>query len=262
MDIKRVSRGDWVVVAGFLALLIGASLSWYALVVRYPEVTVHFGVSGWASTAGWLSWLAGLAAVVVIVLSSGVIPQLHVDLRGKAPFIIMGLGGVALLLVLIGLVSKPSVDELGMYLQTHHADEVLARALAAGGYSVGTDKSAFAIGIFFSLLGAAAVAGGGFLKMGEPVGAAAPVAASAVVSNAVQTAKIAFSAARTAVQSQAGNAPGSPGAQTTRMPTVATPTGAAAPAAGPSGFCESCGTPFRSGAARFCAACGTDRTLN
>ena len=69
VDIKRVTRGDWVVVAGFVALLIGTSLSWYALVALYSEVTLRFGVSGWAYPAGWLSWLAGLAALVVIILS-------------------------------------------------------------------------------------------------------------------------------------------------------------------------------------------------
>ena len=68
-----MSRGDWVVVAGFVALLIGTSLSWHALVETYSEGTMRYGVSGWTSTAGWLSWLASLAAVVV-VLSSGVIP--------------------------------------------------------------------------------------------------------------------------------------------------------------------------------------------
>jgi len=260
VDIKRVSRGDWVVVAGFVALLIGTSLSWYALVERYSEGTMRYGVSGWTSTAGWLSWLAGLAAVVVIVLSSGVIPPLHIDMRGKVPFIIMGLGGVALLLVLIGLVTKPSVDELGAYLLTHLSSGLLAKAETSNGWSNEIDSSALGVGIFFSLLGAAAVAAGGFLKMGEPVGVAGPLSASEVVGSAVQTAKVAFTAARTAARTQStqtGGGPVSPAA-----PTGVSPPGSASASAAPSAFCTTCGTPFRSGDARFCAVCGADRALS
>ena len=262
MNIKRVSRGDWVVVAGFLALLIGTSLSWYALVERYSEGTMRYGVSGWAYTAGWLSWLAGLAAVVVIVLSSGVIPQMHIDMRGKVPLIIMGLGGVALLLVLIGLVTKPSYDELAIYLTSHLSSGLLAKAEISSGWSNEVDSAALGAGIFFSLLGGVAVVAGGFLKMAEPVGAAAPRAASDVMSSAVKTAKVAFVAARTAVKTQDSSAPSSPGAPTIALPPVSTPASAAAPAEARPDFCTACGTPFRSASARFCASCGADRTVD
>ncbi len=261
MDIKRVTRGDWVVVAGFVALLIGTSLSWYALVAAYSEVTLRFGVSGWAFPLGWLSWVAGLVALAVIILSSGVIPQLHMDLGGREPLIIMGLGGLALLLVLIGLITKPSVDELDLYLRMHRAAEVAAEVLAAGGGSNADGSSSFGVGIFFSLLGAVAVAAGGFLKLGEPVGAAAPRAASDVMGSAVQTAKVAFVAARTAVKTQDRSAPSSSGSPTIAPPTVSTPAAAGASAAAKPDYCTACGTRFRSADARFCAACGADRTL-
>ncbi len=186
VDIERVSRGDWVVVAGFLGLTIGAAQPWYGS-------TLYFDAARWVSTASWLStlsWLAGLAATVVIVLSSGVVPKLHVDMGSRVPFIVMGLGAFGVLLVAIGLVTEPS-------------------------HNVG-----FQAGIVFSLLGAAAVVVGGFLKTGESIPEAAPLTASEVMSNAVQTAKVAFAAARTAVKTQSSGSPGSPAAPPT--PIVAT----------------------------------------
>ena len=168
VDLTRASRGDWVVAGGFLTLVLGTSLPWYsfsALSVGYRAM----GEAGWGFAAGWLSWLAGLAAVAVVLFCSGVIPQLHIDFRGRAALIVSGLGGLALLIVFVGLVTKPGFDE-----------------------SLG-------IGIFVSLAGAAAVATGGLLKLGEPISAVAPSAASDAVDNAVTSAKLAFTAARAAV---------------------------------------------------------------
>jgi hypothetical protein len=262
VDIKRISRGDWLVVAGFVVLLIGTSLSWYVAVERYTEGTMRYGVSGWAYAAGWLSWLAGLAAVVVIVLSSGVIRQLHIAMHGRAPLIIMGLGGVALLLVLIGLITKSSYADLGAYLQAHLSSGLIAKAQISSNWSNEVDSSAFGVGIFFSLVGAAIVAGGGFLKIGEPVPAAAPSTASDVVSNAVQTAKVAFVAARAAVKTQGGSTPSLPTAGTATPPIVSTSSSAAAPAGAQPAFCAKCGAQFPSGDARFCPACGANRTVD
>ena len=255
MDIKRMSRGDWVVVAGFLALFMGTSLSWYAVVERYSEGTMSYGVSGWAYAAGWLSWLAGLAAVIIIVLSSGVIPQLHVDLRLRVPLIVMGLGAAALLLVLVGLVTKPSYAGLVVYLQSHPTSGLIAKAEKSSDWSNEVDSSALGVGIFFSLLGAAAVAGGGFLKLGEPAGTAAPLPASDVVSNAVQTARVALVAARAAVKTQGSSPLGAAAAHATKAPSAAS----AATGGAPPGFCTKCGVQFRSADARFCPVCGTGR---
>ena len=181
VDIKCVSRGDWVVVAGFLGLTVGAAQPWYGS-------TLYFDAARWVSTASWLSalsWLASVAALVVIVLSSGVVPKLHVDMGSRVSLVVMGLGAFGVLLVAIGLVAEPS-------------------------YNVG-----FQAGIVFSLLGAAAVVVGGFLKTGESIPEAAPLTASEVMSNAVQTAKVAFAAARTAVKTQSSGTPGSPAAPPT-----------------------------------------------
>ena len=75
VDVKRVSRGDWVVGGGFLALLVGTSLPWYTWSGSYLGAEFHFVDTGWTSAAGVLSFLTVLAAVVLVILASGVLPS-------------------------------------------------------------------------------------------------------------------------------------------------------------------------------------------
>lgn len=162
--LQRASRGDWVVAGGFLALSLGTSLAWYS----FSRLSVGFTAAsevGWGFTAGWLSWLVGLAAIVLVILCSGVVPRVHVDLRGRAPLAVSSLGGLALLIVFVGFIAKPEYDE------------------------------GFGIGILISLCGAAAVAVGGLLKLGEPVRSAARSPVSGTTGKANKTERIALGAA-------------------------------------------------------------------
>ena len=177
VDLGRVSRGDSVVVAGFLALLLSTSLAWYSFSGLYVGYRA-MGGSGWDFKAGWVSWLAGLVAVAVVLSCSGVIPLLRIGFRGHAPFIVSGLGRLAILSIFFGLVTKPAYDE------------------------------GFGVGILVSLVGATAVAVGGLLKLGEPVSAVTSSAASEAAHNAMNSAKAAFTAAREAVATR--NAPRPP----------------------------------------------------
>jgi S1-C subfamily serine protease len=138
VDLQRVQPGDWTVAGGFLALLLGTSLAWYSFSGGYLGFAEVRQV-GWGFAVGWLSWLAGLVAVAVVVLASGVLPRLRVDFRDRAPLIVAGLGALAFLIVVFGLVTKPGYDE------------------------------SYGAGIFVSLTGAAAVTIGGLLLLGEPV---------------------------------------------------------------------------------------------
>lgn len=165
--LEGVSRGDWVVVAGSLAMFFGMLLAWTADVYNFA--------------GGWFPMLAAIAAVVVVVLSSGVIPERRYEMSGRSPLIIMALGAVALLVVLIGMIVE-----------------------TARGWEAGSSVA---------LLGAVAVVGGGFLKMREPV-AAAPVAAPVFAGNAMPAASVAVTPSPVAVQAP-GDAPGSRSAQTT-----------------------------------------------
>ena len=172
VDVTRVSRGDWVICGGFLALLLGTSLPWYTWSGSLFGAEFQFVDIGWTSAAGVLTFFAGLTAAVVVILASGVLRQLHIDFRGRVPLVVIGLGGLALAVVLVRLVAGPGAS------------------------------SGFGLGIFVSLLGAATVAVGGLLKLGEPTHVVAPSRASAAVDNAMKSAKAAFTAARVAVAAQ------------------------------------------------------------
>jgi hypothetical protein len=165
--LEGVSRGDWVVVAGSLAMFFGM------LLARTSDTYTFAG--------GWFPMLAAIAAVVLVVLSSGVIPERRYEMSGRSPLIIMGLGAVAFLIVLIGLIVE-----------------------TAGGWEAGSSVA---------LLGAVAVLGGGYLKMHDPV-AAVPIPASVFAGNAMQAADVAFTPPHTTVQ-MPGDTPGSSGTQTT-----------------------------------------------
>ena len=197
VDLNRVSRGDWVVVAGFLALLLGTSLAWYSFSGLYVGYRA-MGGAGWDFKAGWVSWLAGLVAVAVVLSCSGVIPLLHIGFRGRAPLIVSGLGGLAILSVFFGLLTKPAYDE------------------------------GFGVGILVSLVGATAVTVGGLLKLGEPVPTVMPSAAADAAHDAMNSAKVAFTAAREAVATRNAPLP-SPVIPVRRATTNADPIAAATP---------------------------------
>lgn len=175
VDVKRVSRGDWVVGGGLLVMLLGTSLPWSTFAADAGLLKIGFNNTGWHSALGVLSLLAGLAAAVVVILASGVLPQLHIDFRGRVSLVVIGLGGLALIFVLLGLVAGP-----------------------------GDIYNGFGVGILLSLLGAATVAVGGVLKLREPTSDAATLKASAAVDNAMKSAKAALMAVRVPVAAQKG----------------------------------------------------------
>jgi hypothetical protein len=199
--LEGVSRGDWVVVGGSLAVFFGM------LLARAAGIYTFAG--------GWLPMLAAIAAVVVVVLTSGVIPEQRYEMGGRAPLILMGLGAVAFLLVLIGMIVETS-----------------------GGWEAGSSVA---------LLGAAAVLGGGFLNTRDAM-AAVPVTAAVFAGNAMPSAAVAVTPPRTSVQTP-GSAPGSAGPQATnvepRIP-VEPPIPLEPPAPGPASAAAPTDPPARS----------------
>lgn len=235
MEVNRLSRGDYAVLAGFVVGIIGVSLTWYAEVDHYTQGTLRYGVHGWAYTLGWLSWVCLLAAALAVVVGSGVVSQFRVDLGSKAPLVVLGLGGVATVLVLFGFATKPSADSLGLYLAMHLNAGMLAKMQASGDWSNEVTTSGFGAGIVLSLIAGAAVTLGGYLKLrdaGMPLFAAtAPATAAAPVAAAPSPA-----------------------------PQVAASEAATAPAAAsPVRFCGQCGAQFAEDGAKFCARCGAPR---
>ena len=133
MDLSKVSKNDWIVVAGFVLMIIGVSLKWYGWSASYMGVTVvSANFSGWHFTLGWLPWLLTLAAALLVLLKA-----INIKLPVPEAMSVMGLGVLAFVLVLIRLIASP-------------------------GSGAGRG-----IGIFIGLIATAVVAVGGFLKNAE-----------------------------------------------------------------------------------------------
>jgi len=247
MDLKLLSRGDGMVLTGFAVMLLGTSLNWYLAVSQYVQGTLEFGVSGWSYTLGWLSWLCALAAVLVVL--DGALAKPPVDFGDKAAAVVCGLGAIALLLVVIGLFSKPSFEEIAIRLVTSLDSSMLNKVNRAADWTNEIDSSALGLGIFASLVGAGLVTLGGFMKTVDPVrivaagpalaGVAAPADAPAPVRAPAPTAAL---------------VPEEPLVET------APPAVAAIAAAGSAvRFCSLCGKEYASPGDAFCSSCGARR---
>ena len=132
MDLKKIGRNNWIVLAGFLLTLIGLSMSWYTVsIISLYSVSAN----GWNFGLGVVIFLLTLAAAALALL-----PALAPSLRLPFPsgLAIMGLGGLSLIFVFVKIVQKP-------------------------GSPVG-----YGAGIFLALISTAIVTLGGFLKNGEP----------------------------------------------------------------------------------------------
>ena len=132
MDLTKISRNDWIVVAGFIVALIGISMNWYTVSVSIVSVSV----SGWNYGLGVFAFILTLVAAA-LALAKAFAPSF------KLPFsiglAIMVLGGLSVVFVLIKIIDKP------------------------GGAGIG-----YGIGIFIAIIGAAVVTLGGFLKNAAP----------------------------------------------------------------------------------------------
>jgi hypothetical protein len=126
-DPSTVSRATWIAAGGALILFISVFLSWYSY--------AGFSFDGWShvDTAKLVALLAliALAALVIEMF----VPTITLPL--PASLIVIGVGGLAVLLVLLKIVDKPA------------------------------SQLSLAYGIFVSLIAAAVTTYGGYLKMNE-----------------------------------------------------------------------------------------------
>jgi hypothetical protein len=136
MNLSKVSRNDWIVVVGFVLMLIGLSIKWYGASVTLYGVSIGGSVNGWHFfVTGIIPWLLTLIAALIVLIKA--VPDLKFSLPFPEALSIMGLGGVAFVLVLIRLIDAPG------------------SGLGRG------------VGLFIALIAAAIVAVGGFLKNSE-----------------------------------------------------------------------------------------------
>ena len=151
MDTSKLSRYDWVVVAGMILLFIALFLTWYRveIVQRLLQELPGglnganvdgsgFSVNGWHYFSAVLAWLLTVVATAVVILKT--LPAGSFRLQLPEGLTVMALGAIAFLLVLYRLIAMPAPSE----------------AFGRGA------------GIFVALLATFLVAAGGFLKNAEP----------------------------------------------------------------------------------------------
>ena len=136
--LEGLTRGDWWAVGGVCIMFGGFILAWFG-------DQDYFGVERLA----WWPLLAAIAALVLVVLSAGVLPERRYDLGGRVPLILVAIGAVTFF---IGVVSTVfGVRE--MFIDTKHM---------------------FVAGLVISVIGSAALALGGSLKMRDIAANAPP----------------------------------------------------------------------------------------
>lgn len=108
MDLKRVSRGEYIAVAGGLLLLLGVFLKWYAGGNENAELagrTGMFELSAW-QTFGILKWLFLAASVAPLVLAYIIARDHELSWpRGQVTSIV-GIAAIGIL-AYIGLIDRP-----------------------------------------------------------------------------------------------------------------------------------------------------------
>jgi hypothetical protein len=145
MDTSRLTIGDMIAGVGGIVLLISLFLPWYGASVSVAGFSASSSASGWEvlSFVDILLFLISLAAIAIVAAkATGQLPA-----EVPAALMLLGLGALAVLLVLFRIIDIPAGDV---------PDEVdLSRK----------------VGIFLALIGAGAVAYGGWRTNTETPGA-------------------------------------------------------------------------------------------
>ncbi len=151
MDISKLDRGLQIVGGGAVVLLISLFLPWYSVSASLGPglAKVSDSASAWQvlSYTDLLLFLASVAAIAAVVaVGMGKLPELPAPLSQ----ILLGISGVATLLVLFRLIFIPGND---------------------GGGIVDIGRS---VGVFIALIAAAAMVYGAMQTRAEPGPVAAP----------------------------------------------------------------------------------------
>jgi hypothetical protein len=122
MEPSRLSRNDWIVVAGAVLMFIALFFAWFRvagldqLIQGWTElarrlgagdaVSISNGVSGWKYSAAIAAWLVTLLAAVVVLVKA--IPDLRLSLPLSEGLLVLGLGVAAFVIVLLRTLLVPS----------------------------------------------------------------------------------------------------------------------------------------------------------
>ena len=157
MDTSRLTTGDIIAGVGGIVLLISLFLPWYGASVDVGGFSASESGNGWEAMSFIDILLFVIALVAIAVVAARATGQLPAEV--PAAVVLLGLGALAVLLVLYRIIDIPVEGDI--------PDEVdLSRK----------------IGVFVALIGAAAVAYGGWRRNTETPGAgpAAPARPPAV----------------------------------------------------------------------------------
>jgi len=151
MDTSKLSRYDWVVVAGMILMFIALFLTWYRVEILQQLLrelsggldtsgvdTSGLSLNGWHYFAAVLAWLLTVVAAVLVVLKA--ISGLSFRVPLPEGLTVLALGAIAFVLVLYRLIAVPAPSE----------------AFGRGA------------GVYVAMIATLAVAVGGFLKNAEP----------------------------------------------------------------------------------------------
>jgi hypothetical protein len=137
MDTSRLTSGDITAGVGGIVLLISLFLPWYGVSVNVAGFSASENASGWEVFSTIDIILFAIAVVAITLVALKALDQ--VPAETPVPLILLGLGALAVLLIIYRLIDSPAPSDL--------PDEV--------------DVSR-KIGIFIGLIGAAGIAYGGW----------------------------------------------------------------------------------------------------
>ena len=143
VDINKLSKSEQIISVSAIVLLIFSFFSWYSVDLGgdldIPGVDTSYSANGWDVTLGWMAVILGLVMLGQILASkfgNMDMPDLGSVSWGQVH---LGLGALAFLFLIIKLIDVPD----------------------------GVDRK---IGLFVSLIAAAGLAVGGYLKFQEDKG--------------------------------------------------------------------------------------------
>lgn len=151
IDWAAISRGTWLALVGGVLLVIAPFLDWYSVSAEVEGITlVSIGGSGWDTTdVAKLVFVIGLVVLAVVAIE---LFAANITLPVAASTVLLGLGGLAALLVLYRIVDIPGDTE------------------GLDGVDIGRS-----FGLFLALIAAGLVAAAGYLKLQESSGPAPEV---------------------------------------------------------------------------------------
>ena len=113
MRAGRFKSYDYAVLVLFVLVVIGVSLSWYTISLKYESTSIEAGAGGWHYAWGILAFVAGLFALIIAGLKGLVGPDGVMPGWYKEGPLLMGFGDLVTLFAIIGFLDRPGHGAIG-----------------------------------------------------------------------------------------------------------------------------------------------------